>query len=58
MDAILIELTAPREEGLEAVYERKNAKCADLVAEVGARGFVARSTSTPAQGPGSTVEPH
>lgn len=53
MDAILIELTAPWEEGLEGPYERKNAKCADLVAQVGAR-----STSTPAQGPGSTVEPH
>jgi len=56
---ILIELTVPWEEGLEAAYERKKAKYADLVAEcresgwgarlypveVGARGFVGRSTS-------------
>ena len=57
--ATLIELTVPWEEGLEAAYERKKAKYADLVAEcresgwsvklypveVGARGFVGRSTS-------------
>ncbi len=30
---ILIELTVPWEEGLEAAYERKKAKYADLVAE-------------------------
>ncbi len=56
---VLIELTVPWEEGLEAAYERKKAKYADLVAEcresgwsvrlypveVGARGFVGRSTS-------------
>ncbi|KAJ8358431.1 hypothetical protein AAFF_G00439950 [Aldrovandia affinis] len=57
--ALLIELTVPWEEGLEAAYERKMAKYADLVAEcresgwsvrmypveVGARGFVGSSTS-------------
>ena len=56
---LLIELTVSWEEGLEAAYERKMAKYADLVAEcresgwtaktypveVGARGFVGSSTS-------------
>ncbi len=56
---VLIELTVPWEEGLEAAYERKKAKYADLVTEcresgwsvrlypveVGARGFVGRSSS-------------
>lgn len=57
--AVLIELTVPWEEGLEAAYERKKAKYADLVeegresgwsmrsypVEVGARGFVGSSTA-------------
>ena len=56
---LLVELTVPWEEGLEAAYERKRAKYADLVAEcresgwhartypveVGVRGFVGSSTS-------------
>ncbi len=56
---ILTELTVPWEEGLEAAYERKKAKYADLFTErresgwsvslypveVGARGFVGRSAS-------------
>ncbi len=57
--ALLVELTVPWEEGLEAAHERKRAKYADLVAdcresgwkvklypvEVGTRGFVGESTS-------------
>ena len=57
--ALLVELTVPWEEGLEAAHERKRAKYADLVAEcreggwstrlypveVGARGFVGDSTT-------------
>lgn len=57
--ALLVELTVPWEEGLEAAHERKRAKYADLVAEcreggwnvklypveVGARGFVGNSTT-------------
>ncbi|KAJ8353609.1 hypothetical protein SKAU_G00211760 [Synaphobranchus kaupii] len=56
---LLVELTVPWEEGVEAAHERKRAKYADLVAEcreggwsarlypveVGARGFVGGSTT-------------
>ena len=67
--AILMELTVPWEEGLEAAYERKKAKYADLVAECresgwseceavagggGSQRLCGQINITPAQGPGTT----
>ncbi len=42
MSVILIELTVPWEEGLEATYERKKVKYADLVADCRESGWIVR----------------